>query len=70
MKPSLNLLVLLQKDLEVKYERSIRGTSLSPSRNRKFLEKVYSFLSLVGHYLEYKQMVTKTGKFCKSCVPS
>ena len=35
-----------------------------------FLKKVYSFLSLVAHYLEYKQMVTKTGKFCRSCVPS
>ena len=50
-------------DLEVKFEHNITGTSLSSSRNYDFLEKVYFVLTLFAHYLEYKQMVTKTGQF-------
>lgn len=49
---------------------TLQETSLSSSRNYDFLEKMYFFLTLFAHYLEYKQIVIKTGQFYKSCVHS
>lgn len=67
MKHSLNMLVLLQKDLGGKFGHGISWGFLVTLKKWRISWKSV-FLILDAYCLEYRQMFTEIGKFSKSCV--